>query len=345
MKTDDEEDDAFKTQMAELQVPPSERSATWMQKRREFHGKRRTALDDRKAHKKGEELSLAKKIRQHLDQFEGYQKALDAVQLSEFTQVALARLRAKEDAEESNQEIAHDSGPAAASGQGDGDHDAKQNYQAYFFAGSDRTSKDGSFGASYSEPPCKPEQVFWTDDQWAKHFLMVGGFESSVAGAEAEDKDGWLALHHCIQATVHWSYGIAACRGLIEMMSPDRLRAKTRAGRPPGYTALHLAANGSDKIFGRASLVKRLLERGAEVNATDDQLRTPLLLAAGTGVVDAARELIEGRADLAARDINGKNAMDKCIRSSGRMSECPPPSPLPSPASVTVQYSRHVRWR
>ena len=85
-----------------------------------------------------------------------------------------------------------------------------------------------------------------------------------------------------------------------------------------------------------------LLEREADVNVKDDAGRTPLHLAAGTGVVDAAKVLVEARADLDARDSHGRNAMDRCVRSSGKMSECPSP---PLPPSVTALYSRHEWWR
>ena len=333
----DAQDDALRTEMAALQVAPSARDENWMKKRRDAHSNRMQTLKDRRAEKKDDELSFAKVIREMLAKHATHQKAVDAVQLAEFTQKALARLRAKEEGEELRERLEQrpgakgEEGPAAASGSGDGEHDAKALYQTFFFP--DSGKKDGASGTTHAELAMEPGQEEWTDEQWAKHFLKVGGFEPSGAGASAEDKDGWLALHHAIQATVHWSNGIAACRGLIAMMSTDRLRAKTRAGRPSGYTALHLAANGSDKLFQRASIVELLLERGAEVDGTDDKGRTPLHHAAGTGVVDAAQVLIARRADLAAMDMNGKNALDKCKFSSGRMFKCPPPSLLlPQPA-------------
>ena len=292
MVRDDQQDEALRLQMAALQVAPRERDEKWMQKRRDLHGKRNRTLKERRAESKEDELSFAKNIRQELAQYETHPKAVDAVQLAEFTQKALARLRAKEEGEELRERLEQlpgakgEEGPAAASGSGDGEHDAKALYQTFFFPNSGK--KDGASGTTHAEIAMEPGQEEWTDEQWAKHFLKVGGFEPSGAGASAEDKDGWLALHHAIQATVHWSNGIAACRGLIAMMSTNRLGAKTRAGRPSGYTALHLAANGSDKLFQRASIVELLLERAAEVDGTDDKGRTPLHHAAGAGVVDAA---------------------------------------------------------
>ena len=165
-----------------------------------------------------------------------------------------------------------------------------------------------------------PEQVSWDDGQWAKHFLRIGGFEQSQRGAETVDDDGWLPLHHAIQSTVHWSQGIATCRGLIDMMGDERLRAKTGGGRPAGYTALHLACNGSDRLFQRAIIVELLLQRRADPDVTDDTGgRTPLHLAAGTGVLEQAKLLVEAGADIHAVDQNGKNALDKCMRGSGTL--------------------------
>ena len=86
-------------------------------------------------------------------------------------------------------------------------------------------------------------------------------------------------------------------------------------------------------------MVELLLKRGVSANATDNSGRTPLHLAAGTGVVDVARTLVEGRADLSAVGSHGKNAMDKALRSSGTMAQCPHPPSTPRP------HSRHARLR
>ena len=338
MAKHDKEDGDWHEMMKDLlRVQPRERDLEWMFRRRALHGSRARAMMNRERQKLAQELEHARKVRakvQEAEVLEGSARAVDAVELTEFTQEALSRLRAKED---------DDACPRAVSGQEGDEHNAKLKYYEFFLADSGRTPQEGTFGVAHWQDPCTAEQKEWDDERWANHFLWLGGFEPSYAGAEAEDKDGWLALHHAIQSTVHWTYGIKAARGLIEMMPIERLRAKTRAGRPAGYTAMHLAANGSDSLRMRWTLVDLLLQKRVSPNVTDDKGRTPLHLAAGTGVTDVAKILVEGRADLKAVDNNGKNALDKALRSSGSMTKCS--HPPPSQASVTVQYSRHVRWR
>jgi hypothetical protein len=246
--------------------------------------------------------NLAKKVRQLLRG--SPERVADAVVLGEFTHQGLDRLRAKEDAAEEPRE---------------GGGSANDRYLAHFLAGTGRDPSDGALGAWSNEPAVTPEQESWDNSEWAKHFLTIGGFEPSPDGAATRDSDGWLPLHHAIQSTVHWSQGIAACRGLIDMMSGKRLQAKTKGGRPAGYTALHLACNGSDRIFQRHKIVELLLQRNADVNALDDKGRTPLHHAAGTGVLEAAKLLVEAGAVVDAVDDFGKNALDKCKGSSGTL--------------------------
>ena len=229
-----------------------------------------------------------------------------AVVLGEFTQKGLRRLRAKT----VEAEVVMPTG-----------HSALEAYLEFFLKGTGRTPADGPLGAWSREPPLQPEQGYWDDSKWARHFLSIGGFEPSQKGSETRDRDMWLPLHHAIQTTVYWSQGIRVCRGLINMMSSERLGAKTLGGRPVGYTALHLACNGSDRLFKRYIIVEMLLKRKADVNARDNNERTPLHLAAGTGVMEPAKLLVAAKADIHARDCFGKNALDKSYGSSGTMTK------------------------
>ena len=151
------------------------------------------------------------------------------------------------------------------------------------------------------------------------HWLAHGGFEPSAKGAAQFDNNGWLPLHHAIQATQHWTYAHNVCRGLIKMMHPNLLQARTGGGRPSGYTCLHLASNNSDRIFEKF-LVQKLLGRNVDINATDAEGgRTALHFAAGTGQVDVAKVLVQAGADINIVDKWGKNLLDKAMGSSSTM--------------------------
>jgi hypothetical protein len=126
-----------------------------------------------------------------------------------------------------------------------------------------------------------------------------------------------------MQATVYWSQAHKVVRGLVPMMYKNRLEAKTTGGRPKGWTALHMAANGSDREMVRSQLCELLLQHGVDVDVPDDQGRTPLHLAAGTGVVDTAKVLVAAGADVEHLDFKGRNCLDKCHGSSGTMRKCP----------------------
>ena len=237
----------------------------------------------------------------------------EAAFVSDFTTTALERLREPEQTAASSQEAASAAGPQP-------DVSPKEKYLTFFLAGTGRTAADGALGSTSPEPEPTQEQKKWKDEQWAMHWLVLGGFEPSPAGAAQVDDDGWLPLHHAIQATQHWTSAHNVCRGLMQMMPSQLLKARTAGGRPSGYTCLHLASNNSDKIFQKRFLVHKLLERNVDVNATDtDGERTALHFAAGTGQVDVAKVLVEARADIRLLDRYGKNALDKALGSSSQM--------------------------
>ncbi|MEM3942646.1 MAG: ankyrin repeat domain-containing protein [Thermofilaceae archaeon] len=64
-----------------------------------------------------------------------------------------------------------------------------------------------------------------------------------------------------------------------------------------GRTPLYYAA-----VNGRLEVARLLLEKGADVNARDDKGETPLLLAVNEGHLEVARLLLEKGADVNARD-------------------------------------------
>jgi hypothetical protein len=71
-------------------------------------------------------------------------------------------------------------------------------------------------------------------------------------------------------------------------------------------TALSWAAGP----FGNAPTLDVLLASGAEVNVSDNNGMTPLIWAARFGDIERVADLIEAGANVAARDLKGKNALD-----------------------------------
>jgi hypothetical protein len=262
--------------------------------------------------------SLATQVRDILQV--GVPGASEAVVLADFTNEALERLRAKEE------EKAADAAGSSQVGAMPADErvariSAKEKYLAYFLEGTGRSPDEGALGAWSPEPAVTPQQLSWTVDDWAKFWLARGGFEPSEQGANTCDVNGWLPLHYALQATVYWSQAHRVVRGLIPMMSKNRLQAKTTGGRPMGWTPLHMAANGSDREMVRAELCQLLLDRRVHVDPEDNEGRTPLHLAAGTGVVDTAQVLVGAGANVHHLDHRQRNCLDKCHSSSGTMKQ------------------------
>ncbi|XP_065826130.1 transient receptor potential cation channel subfamily A member 1-like isoform X2 [Oscarella lobularis] len=75
-----------------------------------------------------------------------------------------------------------------------------------------------------------------------------------------------------------------------------------KAKDPTGQTALHKAA-----IFNHVAVAKFLINKGANINATDDFGRTPLLLSAQAGSKDTMQYLLSQGADADRRDTNNRN--------------------------------------
>ena len=144
--------------------------------------------------------------------------------------------------------------------------------------------------------------------------------------------DGWLPIHHAIQATVYWGKAIDVTIGLIEAMASsqdpppqeDWLRAKTRGGRPKGYTPLHFAP-------------KRLRFQLQEERAGSKAAQSPCESRrqghrhdTGHALLEGRRKrvvqvLLQARADLYARTATlpdrrgGKSALQLAHKCSGQM--------------------------
>ena len=54
------------------------------------------------------------------------------------------------------------------------------------------------------------------------------------------DDDGWSPLHHAAQATLRDLSAIEIIHSLVNVLITERISAKTTAGRPIGWKALHM---------------------------------------------------------------------------------------------------------
>ena len=191
---------------------------------------------------------------------------------------------------------------------------AKERYLQWFCHAAGRCVWDGPPGHDADQPET-PQCDGFDDAAWARFFFLKGGY----GNAAQVDTEGWSALMHAMQATVYWEQAWRCCVGLIGMMSDEGLRAKATSGRMKGYSAFHMACNGSDRAFRRAHLVRLLIDRNADLESRNDKGLTPWLIAAGCGGVDTAMALSQAGCDIFAKTPTGTNAADRCTKSSTQM--------------------------
>jgi uncharacterized protein len=91
---------------------------------------------------------------------------------------------------------------------------------------------------------------------------------------------------------------ITVLLGLTLGASPSRAQVPPSASEVAAYKGLHAAAAKGD-----AAEIKRLVAAGADLNARDGHGRTPLMVAAHRKRIDAAKALIDAKADLNLLDV------------------------------------------
>ena len=106
---------------------------------------------------------------------------------------------------------------------------------------------------------------------------------------------------------------------MLETIPTEVINMPTTGSQPRGYTTLHLACDGSDRMLRRAHLVSELLLRGAILEARTSNGNTPLLLATGVGIVDTVKVLVAAGADVHAVQERGCGAAQKAYCHSHQM--------------------------
>ena len=294
-------------------TPPGQRGHDWIRRRRDLQGELKACLRWRSEVETSKQDDLR---RAAIELSDDYPDLQDVMVWCDFAEEAMQKSKDRRQVEEDREEQARRDRASSQALSSDYAYGAHEKYGAFFAAASGRASHLGSVGAA--DKISTPLPSGWramSDTDWARDWLRLGGYRSP----EQTDENGWTALHHATQATVFWDLAHRTCRGLIAMMRPYWLRAKTWGGRPKGYSALHMAANGSDIMLERGNLVRLLIDSDADLEAEDEQGRTPFLLACGTGVVDVAEALSQAGCSIHAVSWDGRNAADRCRGSSGSM--------------------------
>ena len=80
-----------------------------------------------------------------------------------------------------------------------------------------------------------------------------------------------------------------------------------------GWTPLHWATEGHN--FQDGSVLRLLLEHGADINAQSRNGHTPLHMASTNGVLEAVRLLLEHGADVEVKNKSGKTALQLAANS------------------------------
>ena len=86
-----------------------------------------------------------------------------------------------------------------------------------------------------------------------------------------------------------------------------------------GWTPLHLLASNADKKNVRPGMVRQLVDANADLEARRGRGMTPLLVAASTGNVSVAEQLLICGADPYAMNDEGTSAVDMAKVSHGAL--------------------------
>ena len=142
-----------------------------------------------------------------------------------------------------------------------------------------------------------------------REFLLVIGHDGVASVDTWRDEEGWSALHHAVRLSAMEERAAGLVEELLPLLSTDTISVATRVGRPTGWTALHMAANGPGCC--RQRILSSLLHAFADPNPREPRGGCALLLAARTMQLESCRVLVEsGKFSLDTRYANGFGLLD-----------------------------------
>ena len=124
------------------------------------------------------------------------------------------------------------------------------------------------------------------------------------------DSNGWTLLHHAASESQHSRSMLDVIRGLLEVMPNDLVNQKTTGGTPSGWAALSLVCNARDHANVRKDIARMLVENGAELEVRNANGATPLMNACACGNRSLVRNLLDAGANHNATNSDGRNALD-----------------------------------
>ncbi|MEC8910713.1 MAG: ankyrin repeat domain-containing protein [Chloroflexota bacterium] len=120
----------------------------------------------------------------------------------------------------------------------------------------------------------------------------------------------WTLIHHCCARSEHYRGMPDVLKSLLQVCPIELVDQKTGGGTPTGWSALSLLCNARDAANTRLEMVSMLLERKANMEASNPQGSTPLIHACASGFWSVVRLLLDAKADHNAAKKGGRNALD-----------------------------------
>jgi Ankyrin repeats (3 copies)/Ankyrin repeats (many copies) len=130
-----------------------------------------------------------------------------------------------------------------------------------------------------------------------EHFQTADLLHHNGADLDVRSQNGRKPLHGAA-----YSGNLEVVRRLIEY-DPAAINARDE----DGWTPLHMASSGHN--FKDGSVVRLLLEHGADINAQKTNSSTPLHVASRNGALNAVRLLFEHGADVEVKNNDGETAL------------------------------------